>query len=136
LIEILIVILVVAILAMIVVPRALGAGRQARDCSLRADLHEVRAAVEAFRADMGGHPSKLAHLMRDKSPDECRLPPNGEEIDCIKRDYRGPYLMTPDKGLPVDPVTGARDWVYDEDTGFVRSAAQGVSARGAEYSSW
>ena len=48
LIEVLIVIVVIAILAAIVVPRLLGAGREAREASLRAHLQEIRNALGLF----------------------------------------------------------------------------------------
>jgi general secretion pathway protein G len=136
LVEVLIVIVVVAILAMIVVPAAMGAGREARETALRADLHKLRSAIEMFRADMGGHPEKLEHLVRVKAPDECCLPPDGREIECPESNYRGPYLTTPDGLLPVDPITGARDWHYNDDVGSVRSNAQGIAANGTAYSTW
>lgn len=134
LIEVLIVIVVVAILAMIVVPAAMGAGREARETALRADLHKLRSAIEVFRADMGGHPGKLDHLVRVKAVDECRLPPDGREVECPESSYRGPYLTTPDGLLPIDPLTGARDWQYDKRTGKVRSNAPGTAADGTLYS--
>ena len=136
LIEVLIVVIVVAILAMIVVPCAMGAGRGARETSLRADLYRLRSAIEAFRADMGGHPDKLEHLVRVKRPDECRVPPNGHEIECPKSNYRGPYLTTPDSQLPIDPLAGSRDWQYDTSTGAVHSNAEGTGADGTPYASW
>ena len=136
LIEVLIVVIVVAILAMIVVPSAMGAGREAREASLRATLCRLRSAIEVFQADTGGHPDKLEHLVKDKAPKECRIPPDGHKIPCIKSSYRGPYLTTPNGQLPIDPLTGSPDWQYDQSTGAVHSNAEGTAADGTPYAAW
>jgi general secretion pathway protein G len=135
-IELLIVLIVVAILAMIVVPRLMGAGREAREARLRADLRALRSAVQIFRADMGGHPSKLDELLRHTPPNKCRVPPDGYQMDCLSTGFRGPYLTTPDGQLPVDAVSGQREWRYDRDTGHVNSEAEGMALDGTPYPSW
>jgi prepilin-type N-terminal cleavage/methylation domain-containing protein len=63
LIEMLIVIVVIAILALIVIPRLLGAGRKAKEATLRGDLHQVRNAIQQFEADCGDYPSAISTLM-------------------------------------------------------------------------
>jgi len=108
LIEVLIVIVVIAILAAIVIPRLLGAGRAAREASLRADLETIRKGVALFQADAGTYP---------------------ESLDQVKWG-----LVTPDGELPKDPVTGQADWKYDPDTGAVHSAATGNDLSGTPYS--
>lgn len=136
LVEALIMVVVIAILALTVVPRLMGAGRQAREACLRADLNALRSAVQLFRADVGGHPDKLGHLMRDKPPKNCRVPPDGHKIKCLEANFRGPYLTTPDGELPVDAVTGESDWQYSQRTGHVSSAATGTGLDGTPYASW
>ncbi len=51
LIELLIVIVVIAILALIVIPRVMGASRKAKESSLRGNLQELRNGLEQFQAD-------------------------------------------------------------------------------------
>ena len=135
-IEMLIVLIVVAILAMIVVPRLMGAGRAAREARLRADLRALRSAVQVFRADMGGHPSKLDDLLRHTPPKKCSVPPDGDQIECLPTGFRGPYLTTPDGQLPVDAISGEGDWKYDKRAGHVTSKAKETGLDGTPYSSW
>ncbi len=63
LIEVLIVIIVIAILALIVIPRLLGAGRRAKEAALRGDLNELRNAIQQFESDLGDVPVGLDQLM-------------------------------------------------------------------------
>ena len=63
LIEMLIVIVVIAILALIVIPRLLGAGRRAKESALRGDLQQLRNAIQQFEADCGDFPLTLDQLV-------------------------------------------------------------------------
>jgi general secretion pathway protein G len=134
LIEVLIVIVVIAILAAIVVPRLLGAGREAREASLRAHLQEVRNAVGLFQAQCGDYPAALADIMATTAP---ATGANGVAINVA--DFRGPYLTTADGALPKNPITGANvvgtDWVYTATTGAVK-AKSGTAVDGTNYSNW
>ena len=136
LIEALIVMLVIAILAMMVVPRLLGVGRLANEAQLRGDLYELRHAVEAFRADLGGHPDKLKDLVREKAPKRARSAGDGSRFRIVKADFRGPYLWTPDGKLPTDVMTGKSNWAYKKRTGWVRSKSTLLSTEGTMYRTW
>jgi len=124
LIEVLIVIVVIAILAAIVIPRLLGAGRSAREASLLAHLQELRNAIALFQAQCGMYPEQLSDLMVTSAPSYVHAP-----------DYQGPYLTTSDGNLPKDPVTGAADWTYSATSGAIHSAATGNNLAGVAYTS-
>jgi len=134
LIEVLIVIVVIAILAAIVVPRLLGAGREAREASLRAHLQEIRNAIGLFQAQMGDYPAGLADIMATTAPAT-----GGNGITFNANDYRGPYLTTADGNLPNNPISGANvvgtDWTYTATTGAVK-AKTGTAVDGTNYSNW
>ena len=134
LIEVLIVIVVIAILAAIVVPRLLGAGREAREASLRAHLQEVRNALGLFQAQMGDYPAALADIMATTAPAT-----GGNSISFNASDFRGPYLTTPDGNLPDNPISGGNvvgtDWTYTATTGALK-AKTGTAVDGTDYSSW
>jgi type II secretion system protein G len=134
LIEVLIVIVVIAILAAIVVPRLLGAGREAREASLRAHLQELRNAIGLFQAQMGDYPAALADIMLTTAPAT-----GGNGITFNANDFRGPYLTTADGNLPNNPITSANvvgtDWTYTATTGAVK-AASGTAVDGTNYSNW
>jgi len=136
LLEVTIVVLCLALMATIIVPHVGGAARNAREAVLRADLYRLRLAIETFRAHVGGQPRRLTDLLRISPPSRACLPPDGRLITVLPGTYHGPYLTTPDGGLPVDPVTRARDWVYDRGTGHVRSAATGLGSDGTYYGTW
>ena len=133
LIEMLIVIVVIAILALIVIPRLLGAGRKAKEASLKGDLHQLRNAIQQFEADCGDYPGTDLQPLMTKPADGDT---GGQGMDLDPAGWQGPYLRTPDGGLPVDPFTGAADWTYVGSTGEVHSAATLMALDGTAYSAW
>ena len=138
LIEVLIVIVVIAILAAIVIPRLLGAGRQAKEAALKATLQQLRNAVALFQAQCGCYPTNLIDLMASTAPATGTLT-DGSTININADDFQGPYLTTPNGALPNNPTTGGNvvgtDWTYDAATGAVHAAA-GTAVDGTDYSTW
>jgi general secretion pathway protein G len=132
LIEMLIVIVVIAILALIVIPRLLGAGRKAKEATLKGDLHSLRNAIQQFEADLGDYPASLDQLVATTAP----TGQGGGGIDLDSQGYQGPYLRTPDGGLPTDPFTGAADWNYTAASGEVHSASTLSALDGSSYTAW
>jgi len=133
LIEMLIVIVVIAILALIVIPRLLGAGRKAKEATLRGDLHQLRNAIQQFEADCGDYPSAVSTLMTQ--PAAGSNGGNGIALDV--NGWQGPYLRTPDNNLPKDPFTdSSTTWSYTATTGHVQSGSTLTAINGEAYSSW
>jgi general secretion pathway protein G len=132
LIEMLIVIVVIAILALIVIPRLLGAGRKAKESALRGDLQQLRNAIQQFEADCGDFPAAIADLMT--SPAAGSNGGNGIALDVIA--WKGPYLRTPDNNLPKDPFTSLGNWTYTAASGDVHSASTLTGLDGTAYSAW
>jgi general secretion pathway protein G len=132
LIEMLIVIVVISILAMIVIPRLLGAGRKAKESALRGDLQQLRNSIQQFEADCGDFPAQLADLM--SAPAAGSNGGNGIALDTGA--WKGPYMRTPDGNLPNDPFTGAADWDYTPTTGDVHSHSTLTALDGTAYSAW
>lgn len=66
LIEVLIVIVVIAILAAIILPRILW-GPKERENTLKANLAEIRAAVDLYQKQHGAYPTSLDVLTREKN---------------------------------------------------------------------
>jgi general secretion pathway protein G len=131
LIEMLIVIVVIAILALIVIPRLLGAGRKAKEATLRGDLHQIRNAIQQFEADCGDYPASLAQLQTQPAGGN-----GGTGIALDVNGWQGPYLRTPDGGMPKDPFTTAADWSYTAGTGHVQSSSTLTAINGEAYSTW
>ena len=132
-IEMLIVIVVIAILAMIVIPRLMGAGRKAKEAALRGDLHQLRNAIQQFEADCGDYPSALSQVMTQPTTGSA----GGQGIALDVNAWQGPYLRTPDNGLPKDPFTeSGTTWSYTASTGHVTSGSTLTAINGEAYSSW
>ena len=135
LIEMLIVIVVIAILALIVIPRLLSAGRRAKESALRGDLQQLRNAIQHFEADCGAWPPALTDLMvANGAAISAAVDGNGITVD--RTGYKGPYLRTGHGNLPNDPFTGAADWVYDNSLGDVHSNSALVALDGTNYNTW
>jgi prepilin-type N-terminal cleavage/methylation domain-containing protein len=135
LLEVMITIVMIAIIALIVIPRLLNVGRRAREATLREQLQALRKSVEHFRADCGALPPSLADLMADGggaiSADE-----DGNSVSVDRDGYRGPYLRTGDGELPIDPITKDHDWDYDTTTGDVHSSSTLTAIDGTTSDTW
>jgi general secretion pathway protein G len=135
LIEVLIVITIVSILAVIVIPRLTAVGRRGKEAALKADLKQIRDAIERFEANTAAWPPSLADLMAaDGAAISADADGRGMSVD--RNGYDGPYLRTGDGTLPVDPFTQARDWNYNSSTGEVHSASTLTALNGTAYSTW
>ncbi len=135
LLEVLIVITVIAILSMLVIPRAMAARRQAKETQLRGNLKQLRDGVERFEATTAAWPPTLADMMAANG-DAISADFDGRGGSVDRNAYDGPYLVTGDGSLPPDPFTGAGDWMYDNSTGALHSSSTLVSLRGTTYNSW
>jgi len=132
LIEMLIVIVVIAILALIVIPRLLGAGRKAKEATLRGDVHQLRNSIQQFEADCGDYPLTLDQLMTEPTGGN-----GGGGISLDVAGWQGPYLRTPDNNLPKDPFTeSSTSWSYTPATGHVASGSTLTAINGEAYSTW
>ncbi len=134
LIEVLIVVLILMLLALIVIPRIVGAVRKGNEAALRGDLHELRNAIQQFNSDIGDWPTGLEQLVAPASVPPAGLGGSGLTLD--SNNYKGPYLRNPDQGLPKDPFTRDVDWEYNPQTGEIHSSSNDVSPSGIPYSNW
>jgi general secretion pathway protein G len=94
LIELLLVLVILAVLAAVVVPKFTGRTEQARIAAAKADISAIDLQLDAFEVDAGRYPSSeegLAALMN---------PP------ATVKAWHGPYLKKP----PIDPW--GRPYVY------------------------
>jgi general secretion pathway protein G len=116
LIELLVVLAIIATLVSIVAPRYFASVDRAREAALKADLRQMREAIDKHYGDTGRYPETLKALVDER------------------------YLQS----IPPDPVTDRTDtWVplaYPDQTRpgvfNVRSGASGSAADGTAYASW
>jgi general secretion pathway protein G len=92
LIELMVVIVIIAILAGVVVPRYVGRTEQAYDARVMADMKAIGDAIRFFKMDVGRYPDSLKELYEP--------PPEAEK-------WHGPYLETADK----DPW--GKEYIYE-----------------------
>lgn len=161
LVELLVVIVIVAILAAVAVPKFAASRQQSREATLKRDLALVRAAVDRYFADTGMYPQRLSRL--NDLPSEYAA---GSTVPALKTDgtwssfpssqYRGPYVsmdtahrtlssqpnplggtFTNSTPVPVDPISRL-PYTYVFSAGRVRvgSSATGNDSKGVPYSSY
>lgn len=97
-IELVVVILILAILAALIVPRVVGRTDDAKRSKAASDISTLRGQVQIYKTDVGTFPESLLDLRTRPS----------EGAD----GWRGPYL---DKELPTDPYGNEYDYQVSSD---------------------
>ncbi len=88
LVEMLLVLVILAVLAAIVIPKFSGRSQQAKETAAKSQISSIEMALDAFEVDTGFYPSGNNGLNALIDP-----PSNAPN-------WRGPYLK---KGVPLDP---------------------------------
>lgn len=128
LVELLVVIVVLAVLAAIVLPKFMNSSMRSKESALKSDLKLLRNAVSLFQADTGKYPNSLADLAET---DKTKVKVAGGDTVSAS-DWHGPYI----EDVPNDPVSGSA-FTYDSSTGKVTSSASGNALDGTTaYSSF
>jgi len=131
--ELLVLIVVLAVLAAIVLPKLMNPSTRRQELALRNDLKLLRIAVGHFQTDTGLYPRVLTDLSATLAPAKG-LDSSGAEVAITASDWHGPYL----EEVPNDPVAAA-EFAYGTsppNVGKVTSSATGRSLDGTAYSSW
>lgn len=131
--ELLIVIIVIAVLAAIALPRFINSGLRSKEASLKSDLKIYRNAVQLFLNDTGAYPANVAALAATSAP-ASGLDSAGSAKSIIATDWKGPYI----DAVMTDPVSG-NAFTYgatSPNVGKVTSSASGNSTEGTAYSTW
>lgn len=127
LVELLVVIVVLAVLAAIVLPKFMNSSARSKESALKSDLKLMRNAISLFQADTGKFPNSIADLAQtDKTQVKDA---SGTTVNAA--DWHGPYLDS----VINDPISGTA-FNYDKTTGKVTSSASGNALDGTAYSSW
>jgi general secretion pathway protein G len=118
LIELLVVMIVIALLALIVVPQFASRSAQARESNLRSNLKSIRTAISTWQADTGAFPANLTQLTAATAPTGVT-------------GWNGPYLTAP---LTQDPTVASAsgnngNWSYTASSGALASS-------NSSYASW
>jgi general secretion pathway protein G len=127
LVELLIVIIIIAVLAAVAIPRFANSTTRSKESALRANLKLFRNAVELFKADTGAYPAALADLVAASAPANG-LDSSGASVAIVAADWKGPYLNS----LENDPLSGAA-FTYSTSSPTVGKV---TSSAGAPYYGW
>lgn len=133
LVELLIVIIIIAVLAAIAIPKFANQSQRSKESALRAELSLIRNAVELFKNDCGSFPGALDDLAGASAPANGK-DSSGNNKAIIAADYKGPYLSK----INVDPVSAAAFTysVTSPTVGKVTSSASGNDSNGVAYSTY
>ncbi len=132
LVELLIVIIVIAVLAAIAIPKFADRGIRARESATKADLRLMRTAIENFSLDTGTYPLEPSHLSEPKPP-EAGLDRKGNKVPISEASWHGPYL----EPVPNSSITG-KPFEYSTDAGTVGKVThpEGKASDGTNYADW
>jgi general secretion pathway protein G len=116
LIELIVVMLIIAMLASLAVPRYFGSVQKSKDAVLKEDLSLMRGALDKFYGDNDKYPAVLDELVSRKY------------LRSIPRD---PLTESASTWITVPPEDPEKGGVYD-----VHSSAEGNAADGSPYKEW
>ena len=116
LIELLAVMVIIALLLTIAVPKYFGSVDRSRESILRQDLATMREALDKYYGDTGQYPDALEDLTKKKY---------------LRNIPRDPITDSDATWLIIAPTNDAKGAVYD-----VKSGAAGNGADGTAYADW
>lgn len=99
LIELLLVLVILAVLAAVVVPKFTSRSEQARVTAAQTDIASLETALEAFEIDTGRYPTS------DEGLEALTIEPAG----LAENAWKGPYIK---RGIPKDPW--GTEYVYEQ----------------------
>jgi general secretion pathway protein G len=101
LVELIIVVTILSILAMAAIPVAKFQVKRTKERELRADLWEMRTAIDAYKdaADKGAFQTKAD---TNNYPPDLQTLVDGVEVQTKKVRFL--------RSIPIDPMTGTTDW--------------------------
>jgi type II secretion system protein G len=99
LVELLIVVIIIAVLAAIAIPKFANSSLRSKEAALRAELKLIRDGVELFKNDCGCYPTALADLITAPSTGKDST---GATYTIASGNWKGPYISS----IDADPVSG------------------------------
>ncbi|HZH97383.1 MAG TPA: prepilin-type N-terminal cleavage/methylation domain-containing protein [Fimbriimonadaceae bacterium] len=131
LVELLIVIIIIAVLAAVAIPKFQFSKQKAQDSAIRAQLASYRNAVQRFYDDTGLFPFTLSHVTSTTAP-PTGLNNVGSETNLDANKWKGPYMLNA-AGAPDDFIHYARTF---PNVGKLSCVKSGSAADGSLYSTW
>ena len=134
LIEMLVVVVIMAVLAAIILPKFQDQSRRAKEASLKTDLAQLRTSIATFQADTGFYPATLAALAATTAP-TSGYDSAGTSQTITSTDWHGPYITG---SVPNDPVANSAFTysIVSGTVGKVSASATGNDLSGTAYSTY
>ena len=134
LIELMIVIVIMAVLAAIIIPKFQDQSRRSKEAALKSDLSQVRTAIATFQADTGYYPKLLTDLAVTSAPAQG-YDTTAALQSIVAANWHGPYI---NGTVPNDPVSGSAFTytVTAPGVGNVTSSATGNDLAGTAFSTY
>jgi len=130
----LIVIVILAVLAAIAIPRFMNSGSRSKEASLHGDLKLCRNAIQTFQNDTSAYPASISDLTATTAPTSGVDGTAGGSKAIAPSDFHGPYMVA----IPTDPVSG-NALTYSTTAGSVgkvSSSATGSDSDGNAFSGY
>ncbi len=139
LVELLLVIIIVAILASIAIPKITKQAIRSKESNLRLTLRQMREAQQRFYNLYGGFNNDLEDLIDTGPPKYIWV--NGIKTDFVPRKYEGRLLgadWVKNEDFNLDPISGQKFKVNRLESGELQiySSASGVDSYGLLYLSY
>ena len=140
LVELLIVIIIIAVLAAVAIPKFANSSTRSKEGTLKSNLKIVRNSVEMFRADTGLSPLDIQDMTTEPGGTTAGAPPTqglsktGATVTIPSGTFRGPYLATE----PNDPISGSA-FTYTSTgalSGTVKPSAGGSDSTGTPFADY
>lgn len=134
LIELMIVIVIMAVLAAIIIPKFQDQSRRSKEAALKSDLSQVRTALATFQADTGFYPKLLTDLAVTTAPTQGY--DSAAALQTVTAaNWHGPYITG---SLPSDPVSNSAFTytITSPGVGNVASSATGNDLAGTAFSTY
>lgn len=134
LVELLIVIVILAVLSAIILPKFYDQSKRSKESALKADLRLLRTAITSYQTDTGYYPLTLSDLTATTAPAKGYDSAAAQQ-NINASNWHGPYVQT---SIPNDPVSSSAFTYTTTGTGVgnVSSSASGNALDGTAYSGW
>jgi len=137
LVELLVVIIVIAIIAALAVPKFASRVYRSRESRLRGDLQTLRNALERFHMDTGVWPATINHLARTTAPATCiddDATPSAVAWPAGVS-WQGPYV-TNAHGCAIGSYDYQVVRVGNHNEARVNSDSSAIGSNGVSYDQW
>ncbi len=133
LVELLVVVIIIAILAAIAIPKFTNASLRSKESSLKGELKMLRDGVELYKNDIGGYPAAITDLSATTAPTNYYNSVSSALTSITSGTWKGPYVSNVDN----DPISNT-SFNYTYTTGVIHASSTDPepASDGSNYQNW